>query len=62
MADSIFGGLFGVTPEMYQQQVAQQSLAQGEQLGQMSPDAFGRSMLYAGASQLGRDHRPLRHT
>jgi hypothetical protein len=54
MADSIVGGLFGITPEMYQQQVAQQSLAQGEQLGEMSPDAFGRSMLYAGASQLGR--------
>jgi len=54
MADSIVGGLFGITPEMYQQQVAQQSLAQGEQLGSMSPDAFGRSMLYAGASQLGR--------
>jgi hypothetical protein len=54
MATDIVGGLFGITPEMYQQQVAQQSLAQGEQLGQMSPDAFGRSMLYAGASQLGR--------
>jgi hypothetical protein len=54
MADSIVGGLFGITPEMYQQQVAQQSLAQGEQLGSMSPDAFGRSMLYTGASQLGR--------
>ena len=54
MADSIVGGLFGITPEMYQQQVAQQSLAQGEQLGSMSPDAFGRSMLYSGASQLGR--------
>ena len=54
MADSIVGGLFGITPEMYQQQVAQQSLAQGEQLGSMSPDAFGRSMLYAGGAQLGR--------
>jgi len=54
MATDIVGGLFGITPEMYQQQIAQQSLAQGEQLGQMSPDAFGRSMLYAGASQLGR--------
>ena len=54
MATDIVGGLFGITPEMYQQQVAQQSLAQGEQLGSMSPDAFGRSMLYAGASQLSR--------
>jgi hypothetical protein len=54
MADSIVGGLFGVTPEMYQQQMAQQGLAEGASLGQMSPDAFGRSMLYAGGAQLGR--------
>jgi hypothetical protein len=43
-----------MTPEMYQQQQAQQGLATGAQMGQMSPDAFGRSMLYSGASQLGR--------
>jgi len=54
MADSIVGGLFGITPEMYQQSKAEQGLAQGEQLGAMSPDAFGRSMLYAGGAQLGR--------
>jgi len=54
MADSIVGGLFGMTPEMYQQQQAQQGLATGAQMGQMAPDAFGRSMLYSGASQLGR--------
>jgi hypothetical protein len=54
MATDIVGGLFGITPEMYQQQMAQQGLAEGASLGQMSPDAFGRSMLYAGASQLGR--------
>jgi len=52
--DSIVGGLFGITPEMYQQSKAEQALSEGAQLGQMSPDAFGRSMLYAGASQLGR--------
>jgi hypothetical protein len=54
MADSIVGGLFGVTPEMYQQSKAEQGLAEGAQLGAMSPDAFGRSMLYAGGAQLGR--------
>jgi hypothetical protein len=54
MATDIVGGLFGITPEMYQQQMAQQGLQEGASLGQMSPDAFGRSMLYAGASQLGR--------
>jgi hypothetical protein len=54
MATDIVGGLFGITPEMYQQSKAEQALSEGAQLGQMSPDAFGRSMLYAGASQLGR--------
>ena len=54
MAQDIVGGLFGLTPEMYQQQRAEQGLAEGAQLGQMSPDAFGRSMLYAGGAQLGR--------
>ena len=52
--DSIVGGLFGITPEMYQQSKAEQALSEGAQLGQMSPDAFGRSMLYAGSAQLGR--------
>jgi hypothetical protein len=54
MATDIVGGLFGITPEMYQQQMAQQGLQEGASLGQMSPDAFGRSMLYAGGAQLGR--------
>jgi hypothetical protein len=54
MATDIVGGLFGITPEMYQQQMAQQGLQEGTSLGQMSPDAFGRSMLYAGGAQLGR--------
>jgi hypothetical protein len=54
MATDIVGGLFGITPQSYERQLSEQGLAQGEQLGAMSPDAFGRSMLYAGASQLGR--------
>ena len=54
MATDIVGGLFGITPEMYQQQMAQQGLAEGAKLGQMAPNEFGRSMLYAGGAQLGR--------
>jgi len=54
MATDIIGGLFGVTPQSYERQLSEQGLAQGEQLGAMSPDAFGRSMLYAGGAQLGR--------
>jgi len=54
MATDIVGGLFGITPEMYQQQRAEQGLEEGVALGRMAPDAFGRSMLYAGAAQLGR--------
>jgi hypothetical protein len=46
--------LFGITPQSYERQLSEQGLAQGEQLGAMSPDAFGRSMLYAGGAQLGR--------
>jgi hypothetical protein len=54
MATDIVGGLFGITPQSYERQLSEQGLAQGEQLGEMSPDAFGRSMLYAGGAQLGR--------
>ena len=54
MAQDIVAGLFGVSPEMYQQQMVGQALSQGAQLGQMSPDAFGRAMLYSGGAQLGR--------
>ena len=54
MAQDIVGGLFGITPQSYERQLSEQGLAQGEQLGAMSPDAFGRSMLYAGGAQLGR--------
>jgi hypothetical protein len=54
MATDIVGGLFGITPQSYERQLSEQGLGEGASLGQMSPDAFGRSMLYAGASQLGR--------
>ena len=54
MAQDIVGGLFGITPEMYQQKVGEDILQQGVQMGQLAPDAFGRANVYAGAAQLGR--------
>jgi len=54
MATDIVGGLFGITPEMYQQNVGENILAQGMQMGQLAPDAFGRANVYAGATQIGR--------
>jgi len=54
MAQDIVGGLFGITPEMYQQRVGENILQQGVQMGQLAPDAFGRANVYAGAAQLGR--------
>ena len=54
MATDIVGGLFGITPEMYQQNVGEDILNQGVQMGQLAPDAFGRANVYAGAAQLGR--------
>jgi hypothetical protein len=54
MATDIVGGLFGITPEMYQQNVGEDILRQGVQMGQLSPDAFGRANVYAGAAQIGR--------
>jgi hypothetical protein len=54
MATDIVGGLFGITPQSYERQLSEQGLGEGASLGQMSPDAFGRSMLYAGGAQLGR--------
>ena len=54
MATDIVGGLFGITPEMYQQNVGEDILNQGVKMGQLAPDAFGRANVYAGAAQIGR--------
>jgi hypothetical protein len=54
MATDIVGGLFGITPEMYQQRVGENILQQGVEMGQLAPDAFGRANVYAGAAQIGR--------
>ena len=53
MAD-IIPSLFGLTPEMYGQQQQMAALSQGAQLAQMSPEARGAAMTYAGSAGLGR--------
>jgi len=52
MADSIVGGLFGMTPEMYQQQQNQQALAQASQLAQLDPFALAKTGIGYGANRL----------
>jgi len=50
---NIVAGLFGLTPEMYGQQQRTSALAEGIRLAQLSPDAAGAAMTYAGARGLG---------
>jgi len=52
MADSIVGGLFGMTPEMYQQQQNQQALSQASQLAQMNPLELAKTGVGYGANRL----------
>jgi len=52
MADSIVGGLFGMTPEMYQQQQNQQALSQASQLAQLDPFALAKTGIGYGANRL----------
>jgi hypothetical protein len=52
MADSIMGGLFGITPEAYQAQQNRQALAQSAELGQLDPFASARTSLIYGGRQL----------
>lgn len=52
MADSIVGGLFGMTPEMYQAQQNKEALAQASQLGQLDPFSSARTSLIYGGRQL----------
>ena len=52
MADSIVGGLFGITPEAYQQQQNQQALGQAAELAQMSPFALAKTGIGYGANRL----------
>jgi len=50
--DSIVGGLFGMNPEMYQQQQNQQALRQAAQLAQLDPMARARTGIIYGANRL----------
>ena len=52
MADSIVGGLFGMTPESYQQQQNQQALGQAAQLARMSPFELAKTGVGYGANRL----------
>lgn len=54
MADSIVGGLFGMTPEQYDIGLRQQEQATGAQLARLSPFERGQAAIYAGGAQLGR--------
>jgi len=52
MADSIVGGLFGTTPEMYQQEQNQQALGQAAKLAQMSPFELAKTGIGYGANRI----------
>jgi hypothetical protein len=49
----IVGGLFGVTPEMYQQQRQQQQLAEAVRMGSLTPEQFISTQAYRGGQALG---------
>jgi hypothetical protein len=52
MADSIVGGLFGMTPEMYQQEQNQRQLRQASELAQLDPFALAKTGIGYGANRL----------
>jgi len=52
MADSIMSGLFGMTPEMYQQQQNQRALSQASELAQLDPFALAKTGIGYGANRL----------
>ena len=51
---NIVAGLFGMTPEIYQNQQYQQDLKRGYELAQLSPGAAAQAGLQASVGQLGR--------
>lgn len=53
MADNITSGLFGVTPEMYAEQQRVSALNEGIALANLSPEARGAALTYAGAKGFG---------
>ena len=54
MAENIVAGLFGLTPQMFQNQQYQQDLKRGYELAQLSPGAAAQAGLQASVGQLGR--------
>ena len=50
--DSIMGGLFGITPEAYQQEQNQRALGQAAQLARMSPFELAKTGVGYGANRL----------
>jgi len=52
MAESVVGGLFGITPEIYQQTQNQRALQQASELGQLDPMALARTGIMYGANRL----------
>jgi len=54
MATSIVEGLFGLTPQMYENQQYNQDLNRGISLAQLSPGAAAQAGLQASVGQLGR--------
>lgn len=59
MADSLIAGLFGLTPQMYQNQQYQQDLKTGVELAQLDPGAAARAELRSNVGQLGRGFASL---
>jgi hypothetical protein len=49
----IVGGMFGVTPEMYQQARQQQQLAEAIKMGSLTPEQFIGTQAYRGGQALG---------
>ena len=54
MAESMVAGLFGLTPQAYQNQQYNQDLKRGAELAQLSPGAAAQAGLQASVGQLGR--------
>lgn len=54
MAESMIAGLFGMTPEMYQNQQYQRDLKVGAELAQLDPGAAARAELRSNVGQFGR--------
>jgi len=53
MAENIVQGLFGMTPESYQQQRDAEALQRASAFGQMSPMEAARTSIFYGANKLG---------